>query len=100
MPISESNILVGGSVTAMENILAFSIGDPGDAVLVSSPIYGRFELDFGNQARLKIVYAPMEGIDSFNVDVVGQYEKAIVESNKNGTKIRALLISNPSNPLG
>lgn len=100
VPLSSNHVLVGGSVTSIESMLAFSIGDPGDGILVSSPIYGRFELDFGNEARLKIVYAPMDGVDSFHIDVIRQYEKAMDRSIRDGVKIRALLISNPSNPLG
>jgi 1-aminocyclopropane-1-carboxylate synthase len=100
IPVSGDQIFVGGSVTSIENMLAFSIGDPGDGILVSSPIYGRFELDFGNEARLNIVYAPMEGVDSFSINIIGQLEKGMVEAEKNATRVRALLISNPSNPLG
>jgi hypothetical protein len=42
----------------------------------------------------------MEGVDPFNINVVAQFKKAIMEVEKKGTRIRALLISNPSNPLG
>ena len=44
--VSGDQILVGGSVTSVGNMLEFSIGDLEDGILVSSPIYGRFELDF------------------------------------------------------
>lgn len=100
IPITDSQVLAGGGVTSNENMIAFSIGDPGDGILVSGPIYGRFELDFGSEARLKIVYAQMEGVDPFDVHAVDRFEKAIIDAEKNGTKIKALLISNPSNPLG
>lgn len=98
--ITESQILVGGGVTSNENMMAFSIGDPGDGILVGGPIYGRFELDFGNEARLEIVYAQMEGVDPFDINAVDQYEKAIIAAEMSGRNIKALLISNPSNPLG
>lgn len=81
-------------------MLAFTLGDPGDGILVSSPIYGRFELDFGNEARLNIVYAKMGSVDSFAVAVVEQFDLAMEKAKKDGVRIRALLISNPSNPLG
>jgi hypothetical protein len=81
-------------------MLALNLGDPGDGILVSSPIYGRFELDFGNEARLKIVYANMKGVDSLDEAVVGRFEQAMKDAKTKGIRIRALLISNPSNPLG
>jgi bifunctional pyridoxal-dependent enzyme with beta-cystathionase and maltose regulon repressor activities len=99
-PVTGKQILTAGGVTPIEDMLAMNLGDPGDGILVSSPIYGRFELDFGNEARLKIVYADMKGVDSFSEAVVGRFERAMENAKRVGTRIRALLISNPSNPLG
>jgi 1-aminocyclopropane-1-carboxylate synthase len=99
-PILPSHMLIGAGTTSVENMLAFTLGDVGDGILVSSPIYGRFELDFGNEAGLKIMYAEMGEVDSFEEDVVGCFEKTMEKAKRDGTSIRALLISNPSNPLG
>jgi bifunctional pyridoxal-dependent enzyme with beta-cystathionase and maltose regulon repressor activities len=100
IPVEGNQILVASGITGILNMLAFSLGDPGDAVLVSTPVYGRFELDFNNEARLRIVYARMEGLDSFEEGVVERFEEAMKEAEASGTRIRALMISNPSNPLG
>lgn len=81
-------------------MLALALGDPGDGVLVSRPIYGRFELDFGNTTRLNIVYADMEGVDSFAPEIVGQYQKALKASAANGVNVKFLMVVNPHNPLG
>jgi 1-aminocyclopropane-1-carboxylate synthase len=100
LPVSKGNIITAGGVTPIENMLAFSLADPGDGILVSVPIYGKFELDFGNEARVNIVYASMEGVDSFEVGVLRRFEVAFNEAEKVGIRIRAVLLSNPSNPLG
>jgi aspartate/methionine/tyrosine aminotransferase len=100
IPVTKDNIITAGGVTSIEDMLAFNLADPGDGILVSAPIYGRFELDFGNEARLKIVYARMGDVDSFEEKVVERFEEAFEKAEKAGTRIRALLISNPSNPLG
>jgi 1-aminocyclopropane-1-carboxylate synthase len=100
LPIAKDNIITASGVTPIEDMLAFNLADPGDGILVSAPIYGRFELDFGNEARVKIVYASMEDVDSFEVGVVERFEVAFNKAEKAGTMIRAILISNPSNPLG
>lgn len=83
-------------------MLAFSITDPGDGILVPRPIYGRFELDFGNEARAKIVYAEMGDVDAFldEEGLVRKFEEALKRAKDEGVGIRAVLIANPSNPLG
>lgn len=100
VPIQPGQILTGAGLTAMHEMLALSFGDPGDGILVSRPVYGRFELDFGNTADLEIVYADMEGADPFSESVVAKYENAFNRSAKRGVKVKALLIVNPHNPLG
>ncbi|KAH8659316.1 aspartate aminotransferase [Tricladium varicosporioides] len=99
-PVTPSQILTGAGLTAVHEMLALSIGDPGDGLLVSRPIYGRFELDFGNTAGFKIVYAEMKGTDPFEEDIVRRYDDAYEAAKKNGVNITALLIVNPNNPLG
>lgn len=68
--------------------------------MLSRPIYGRFELDFPNRSKVKVVYADTDANNGFNEDVVDKYEKALIQSNAAGTKIKAILIVNPNNPLG
>jgi 1-aminocyclopropane-1-carboxylate synthase len=101
-PVEASDIITTSGLTPMHHLTAFSIGDPGDGILVGRPIYGRFELDFGNVADLKIIYADMDGIDPFgtNGDVIEKYETALEKALKIGIKIRAVLIVNPNNPTG
>lgn len=98
--VKAEQILTTVGLTPMHSLLAHSLGDPGDGILVTRPIYGRFELDFGNVADLEIVYVEMDSIDPFEIGVVGCYEKAFERAAKEGVKIRALLIVNPHNPLG
>lgn len=95
-----SDIIATGSATALHEVLAFSLGDSGDGVLLSRPGYGRFELDFWNKARMQVVWADTEAETCFDADVVNSFEKALQGSNAAGVKIRALLIINPHNPLG
>ncbi|KAF4635925.1 hypothetical protein G7Y89_g2172 [Cudoniella acicularis] len=91
-PVLPEQILTGAGLTAIHEMLALSLGDPGDGILVSRPIYGRFELDFGNTADLKIVYANMGNTDPFELDVVGKYRKAFENAEKIRVKIRALTL--------
>ncbi len=98
--VRPEQILTGSGLTAIHELIGRSLGDPGDGILVTKPIYGRFELDFRNTADLKIVYADTEGDDPFSPSVVTRYQTALKQATTQGTTIRALLIVNPHNPLG
>jgi 1-aminocyclopropane-1-carboxylate synthase len=99
-PLDGTEIKIVGSATALHDILGWAVGEPGDGILVSKPVYGRFELDFGNKAQIRMVYADTDPADSFEPSVVEKFEKALLKSNAAGVRIKALLIVNPSNPLG
>ncbi|KAI1001396.1 hypothetical protein K3495_g6802 [Podosphaera aphanis] len=99
-PVKPEEIHVGSGLTGVNGMLGHVIGEVGDAILVSRPIYGRFELDFGISAGMKIVYADMLGVEPFQVAVVSRFEQALEKTKKAGIRVRALMITNPSNPLG
>lgn len=99
-PINPEEILTAAGLTAMHEMIALALGDPGDGVLVSRPIYGRFELDFVNTAGLNIVYADTNAANTFDPEVVNQYQKALDASAVKGVKVKILMIVNPHNPLG
>ncbi|KHJ34089.1 putative 1-aminocyclopropane-1-carboxylate synthase [Erysiphe necator] len=100
VPITSDNLITGSSVSAIQSMLAFSIADKGDGILVSRPTYGRFEIDYYTSARVKIIYADMDGVDSFSPSVVERFELAFNRAQIYGVSIKGLLIANPSNPLG
>lgn len=99
-PLTGDDILATGTATVLHEIFAFSLGDPGDGILISRPCYGRFELDFGNRAEMPVVWADSNAENCFKPEVVKHLEEKLLQSNAAGTKIKALLIVNPHNPLG
>jgi 1-aminocyclopropane-1-carboxylate synthase len=99
-PVEPSQLVGMAGMTALSEMLAFALADPGDGIMMCRPIYGRFEVDFGVKAGVKAVYASMEGRDPLGVQAVEMYERCLEEATKKGVVVRALLISNPHNPLG
>lgn len=81
-------------------MLGFSIAEPGDGILVSRPVYGRFELDYGVEAGLEMVYADNDVEEGFEPGVVGAFESALRAAGERGVRIRGVLIVNPHNPVG
>lgn len=100
IPVEPGHVITGAALTSIHSLVGQSLGDAGDGILISRPVYGRFELDFGNIAGLKIVYADPGSIDVFCDDNVDGYQAAFDAAAAKGVKVMALLIVNPHNPLG
>lgn len=101
--VEPAHIITASAQTAIHELLGLSLADPGDGILVSRPVYGRFELDFGNTAGLEIVYADTNHAgdgDPFAPEVVAAYQRALDNAGSAGVKVKALVIVNPHNPLG
>lgn len=81
-------------------MLGYNLAEHGDGILVNRPIYGRFELDYGVEAGVKMVYADMGTEEAFTPASVDKYELALKDAEARGTKIRAVLLVNPHNPVG
>jgi hypothetical protein len=48
----------------------------------------------------KLVYTSFGDVDQFSAHAVACYEQTLLQAQRNGTKIKALVIANPHNPLG
>jgi len=46
------------------------------------------------------VFVPFGDVDQFTPEAVSKYEAALIEAQKSGTRVRALMLCNPHNPLG
>ncbi|EYE91065.1 pyridoxal phosphate-dependent aminotransferase [Aspergillus ruber CBS 135680] len=98
--LTPETIFVASSATALGHMLGFSIAEPGDGILVSRPVYGRFELDYGVEAGVEMVYADNDVEEGFEPGVVGAFESALRAAGERGVRIRGVLIVNPHNPVG
>ncbi|KAE8409507.1 pyridoxal phosphate-dependent transferase [Aspergillus pseudonomiae] len=99
-PVDPDTVIVASGITAIGSMLGFALAEPGDGILVSRPVYGRFELDYGVEADVQIVYADTDPEEAFTPAVVEKYEAALQRAEDEGTTIRAVLIVNPHNPVG
>ncbi|KAL2811087.1 pyridoxal phosphate-dependent transferase [Aspergillus granulosus] len=99
-PIEPRMVMKTNGCTAAGNMLAFALADFGDGVLISRPVYGRFELDYGAQGGVDIVYADTDPDEAFSPTCIEKYEKALADAKERGVKIRAVVLVNPHNPVG
>ncbi|PIG85776.1 aspartate aminotransferase [Aspergillus arachidicola] len=99
-PIEPETVIVASGITAIGSMLSFTLAEPTDGILVSRPVYGRFELDYGVEADVQVMYADTGPEEAFTPAVVDKYEAALNRAEDEGTRIRAVLIVNPHNPVG
>lgn len=99
-PIDPDDIIVASGATAIGSMLGISLAEPSDGFLVSRPIYGRFELDYGIEAGVQMVYADTDVDEAFSPAVVHKYKLALEDAKARGITVRAMIVVNPHNPVG
>lgn len=57
-------------------------------------------MGWDGMGRCQLVYAAFGDTDQFTEHAVAAYEAALADAKKNGIEIKALVITNPHNPLG
>ncbi|KAF5481893.1 hypothetical protein F2P56_002505 [Juglans regia] len=94
----ERVVLTAGA-TAANELLTFILADPGDALLVPTPYYPGLDRDLRWRTGVKIV--PIHCHSSNNFQITPQaLEAAYNDAEAMNIKVRGVLITNPSNPLG
>ncbi|KAJ5776381.1 PLP-dependent transferase [Penicillium nucicola] len=107
-PVTYENIIVTPGMASAIDGISFAICDENDGILVPRPLYNGFVFDLMNRSDVQVRGVKYEGIEGFSglddlfLPGVNRraLEKALCEAKETGVNIRALLISNPHNPLG
>ncbi|MCJ1268962.1 hypothetical protein MMC22_008850 [Lobaria immixta] len=99
-PVLAEQVMFSAGVTAINDIVAWNLTDPGDGILLGMPIYGDFQGDLTARAGAEILYVPMQGVDPFSPVAIEKYEASLQKAESRGIKVRALWLCNPHNPLG
>ncbi|XP_020591852.1 probable aminotransferase ACS12 [Phalaenopsis equestris] len=91
-------ILTAGATPAVE-ALSFCLADPGNAFLVPSPYYPGFDRDIKLRTGVELIPVQCRSSNKFNLSIAA-LEREYKQAKKRGIKVRAVLFTNPSNPVG
>ncbi|KAI4326897.1 hypothetical protein L6164_019418 [Bauhinia variegata] len=92
-------IVMSGGATGAHEVTAFCLADPGDAFLVPTPYYPGFDRDLRWRTGVQLVPIICESSNNFKVTEKA-LEAAFEKARKDNIRVKGVLITNPSNPLG
>ncbi|KAH6991341.1 pyridoxal phosphate-dependent transferase [Ilyonectria sp. MPI-CAGE-AT-0026] len=105
VPVEASNTMATNGVSSLLDMIAFNICDPGEGILMPVPTYFMFQRDLHDRSGVTVVPVRMSHPEDqfraeFRFQVVKDLEKTYGDASRKGVKVKAVLLCNPSNPLG
>nr|XP_043631171.1 1-aminocyclopropane-1-carboxylate synthase-like [Erigeron canadensis] len=94
-----NRIVMSGGATGAHETVAFCLANPGEAFLVPTPYYPGFDRDLRWRTGVQLIPVVCESSNDFKVTLEALQE-AYDKANESNIKVKGLLITNPSNPLG
>ncbi|CAN0917714.1 1-aminocyclopropane-1-carboxylate synthase 8 [Linum grandiflorum] len=91
-------VLTAGATSANETLI-FCLADPGDAILIPTPYYPGFDRDLKWRTGVEIVPIQCTSSNGFQITAPA-LEQAYLDAQTRNLKVKGVLVTNPSNPLG
>nr|ASV46318.1 1-aminocyclopropane-1-carboxylate synthase [Lilium regale] len=92
-------IVMSGGATGAQELISFCLADPGDAFLIPTPYYPGFDRDFCWRTRVQLLPIHCKSSNNFKITRAA-LESAFKEAQEANIRVRGVLVTNPSNPLG
>ncbi|XP_041020207.1 1-aminocyclopropane-1-carboxylate synthase CMA101-like [Juglans microcarpa x Juglans regia] len=91
-------VLTAGSTSANETLM-FCLAEAGEAFLLPTPYYPGFDRDLKWRTGVEIVPIHCTSSNGFRI-TASALEEAYQEAHKRNLRVKGVLVTNPSNPLG
>ncbi len=91
-------VVVSGATSALD-IIASSLCDPGETIVVPAPYYGAFDVDLVGRSGARLLPVPLRGDESFQV-TASEMDRALTRARQQGVTVRAVALASPGNPVG
>ncbi|KAI0508609.1 PLP-dependent transferase [Xylaria bambusicola] len=98
IPVEVPHLAVApGAAFALDTLL-YNICDPSDGILISTPSWNGFDWLIDVRSSVKPIFNRLQSLDDvFSLRILDSLQEAFDQSQ---TPIKALLLTNPHNPLG
>ncbi|XP_071694835.1 1-aminocyclopropane-1-carboxylate synthase 3-like [Rutidosis leptorrhynchoides] len=94
-----NNLVLTAGATSANETLMFCLANPGDAFLIPTPYYPGFDRDLKWRTGAEIVPIQCSSLNGFRI-TKSALEEAYKQAEKQNLKVKGILVTNPSNPLG
>ncbi|CAJ1929173.1 unnamed protein product [Sphenostylis stenocarpa] len=91
-------VLTAGATSANETLM-FCLAEKGDAFLLPTPYYPGFDRDLKWRTEVEIVTIHCTSSNNFQI-TESALQQAYQEAKKRNLRVKGVLVTNPSNPLG
>jgi aspartate/methionine/tyrosine aminotransferase len=98
--VMPEHIYISAGCGAVLDQLFWGLCDEGEGVLIGRPLYGGFIIDMQARSKATPVAVSLKGLDAFSIEAVARYEEKLIKAEKEGVKVRCLVLCTPHNPLG
>ncbi|XP_074577734.1 1-aminocyclopropane-1-carboxylate synthase 7 isoform X2 [Curcuma longa] len=92
-------IVLTAGATAANELLTFILANPGDCLLIPTPYYPGFDRDLRWRTGVNIIPVHCDSSNGFEI-TPQNLEAAFAEAEAKEFRVRGVVITNPSNPLG
>ncbi|CAI8599381.1 unnamed protein product [Vicia faba] len=93
------NLVLTAGATSANEILMFCLANPGEAFILPTPYYPGFDRDLKWRTGVEIVPMHCSSLNGFKI-TSSALEQACQHAKNLNLKVKGVLVTNPSNPLG
>jgi len=98
--IEREHLYYTAGCTSLLDQLFWTLCDEGEGVVIGMPLYGGFENDLRTRGKARLVPVRFGEVDVYSAEAVRRYEEEILKAEKDGVKVRVLVLCTPHNPPG
>ncbi|KAF9313069.1 hypothetical protein BG003_005648 [Podila horticola] len=99
-PVSFDQMVLSAGCSATVDNFTFCVCDPGEGIIITAPFYGGFNTDIMAKSKAKVVVCDLGDCSPFDISHVDLMQNALDKAGSEGIKVKAVVLSNPHNPLG